>query len=755
MTARLSTGKSGLRTYFLHKLSQLKGSLAMICIMSMISYPLIAVCANVYMNIQLEKNNGPVGDEQFYEFNTRISMYGAINNTLLVIGFLAVVFLFLEGFFVVRKNFRYLYDKQYTDMDMSLPIDHNTRFFGDILSGLTVYMIPQIIALILGALILIPTYQYKSYDFYLGFESATMLLTRGGIIFVSASLMQFFFMLMIMSFCGRKLTANIVPFIFTAAVPLTVIFMMLIIGSCCYGLSFNNIYGMFGDSLVFMCSPLGMCLTVFLTQTQKWDTLVCGPVEAISVLLSAAYGCAAYFMIKYRRAERTGNAFVYKGGRYATQFMIIFASATLIFMPVFANMNLMGGGFYALSSFMYTLMNIPADVLIISWVIINLVLFAVIELVCREKLLKPKKLLMSVLRFGGGVLASFLICVFLSKCEGFGAADYIPAAGDIDYIRLYNHSPGRMLMMYDSVNIDDEQYISEIEDFHRRILSERPDYRKTSSEEDKMAGAYVNFQLEYYLKNGTVIEREYYLPKEYTRDAMELAFDCGVFAEQYKLSDSPDDENAMIKYDKHYEGRPEINEVVTVIPYREFAEAVRLDAEQTDLEDMFFGEGIVCKSVWAYDGKNTSKSICVYSTFENTKALFRKYNYDLFADMYENVVKYYLVKYESVGSCTAAIKVDYDPMTGYSEREYREITPEQASVLIPYSSVSTAYNESRDIYMLMTVCEYYDDGGNVYYSTGDNSLLVTEKHCDTAAEIYNSAVAATDEEMSIYLPGYR
>ena len=752
MTAQPSISKGKFRTYFFYKLSKLRGKLVAACILSLFSYPMMALAVNILYD-GLMKRHTDSGNIPNADLDMQVGMMNATAMLCMAAGIVCIAVLFIEGFFVVKSSFRSLYDKKYIDMDLSLPVSDNTRFAADILSGSLIYVVPQIAAVVIGRLVLIHSYGFSEESFYSDYTGIMEFIETGSIFMVCGSVMQFFFTLMIMSFCGRKLTANIVPILFGVGVPVTIIFLAMIVNSCAYGIEIGNIYGYFSDSFILQCSPLGMCLSVFFISQQRISELAAFPIELVTLLYSAAFCAASWFMIKRRRAERTGSAFVYKGGRYAVQFMILLASASVIFLPVFDRVNARRS-YYAVSGSLVKYLEIPAAALVITWVIVNIVLFVVTELVCREKLGSPKKLAFMAARFIGSGVLSVLICYGLSVSDGLGTVGYVPEVSQIEGVQLMDNMP-RMVYGYNDHYVSDEESLRLITDFHRRIIEERPDFKWVY--DDSYADeyrSYVHFSLDYRMKNGSRTERSYFLPKEYAHDAISLLFSTRAFADNYKLE--TDDKDALVMVPGN-DGVYYASE----IPYNEFAAALYKDALETTYEDICVDGGQMYKTLEIIYSNDNRQYVIVSNTFTDTVELMNRYNCNIFDGVYDDAVKFYMMQYTSEGSFTADIKYDYTAdENGYMmptlNYDIREITAEQANELLPHTATTPVYEESRDIYEVFCVYEYKNGDGSVYYVTNNYTgpRFVAEKQCDRAAEIYNAAEPAGSEDIQKYLPEY-
>lgn len=146
MTAQNSANKSvfyKFLPYYLNKVKYLRPQLIMSIIFSVLSYPAFMLIINILCPVErdlleLSQYISDPTPEQ-YEMNMALLDKRSLLYSLLIaeiiIGVLSLVGLFIFTFVTTFRSFRCLHNKSVVDMDMSLPINHNTRFFGDLAAG--------------------------------------------------------------------------------------------------------------------------------------------------------------------------------------------------------------------------------------------------------------------------------------------------------------------------------------------------------------------------------------------------------------------------------------------------------------------------------------------------------------------------------------------------------------------------------------------------------------------------------------------
>ena len=138
MTAQNSANKSvfyKFLPYYLNKVKYLRPQLIMSIIFSVLSYPAFMLIINILCPVEREliELSQYISDPtpEQYEMNMALLDKRSLLYSLLiaeiVIGVLSLVGLFIFTFVTTLRSFRYLHNKSVVDMDMSLPINHNTR----------------------------------------------------------------------------------------------------------------------------------------------------------------------------------------------------------------------------------------------------------------------------------------------------------------------------------------------------------------------------------------------------------------------------------------------------------------------------------------------------------------------------------------------------------------------------------------------------------------------------------------------------
>lgn len=335
MTAQNSANKSvfyKFLPYYLNKVKYLRPQLIMSIIFSVLSYPAFMLIINILCPVEREllELSQYISDPtpEQYEMNMALLDKRSLLYSLLIaeiiIGVLSLVGLFIFTFVTTLRSFRCLHNKSVVDMDMSLPINHNTRFFGDLAAVFTVNILPHFIAILL-AQILLQFADLSAFDTQ-GEIQAIVEAMMGPMAFTGLfmCIMEIAITLLLISFCGRLAEACIYPILINFAIPVIHLMTINLVESGVYGavLYPSAISTAVGSAYpITASSPLGMMIMTLYSMMSigcKGSVSDCGPIfrpefGIPALLVTLACFAGAYFLIKYRRAERVGMPYVYKG----------------------------------------------------------------------------------------------------------------------------------------------------------------------------------------------------------------------------------------------------------------------------------------------------------------------------------------------------------------------------------------------------------------------------------------------------------
>lgn len=523
MTAQNSANKSvfyKFLPYYLNKVKYLRPQLIMSIIFSVLSYPALMVLGNIGCVLEadyyrLGELEGGVDYMQIQAAQDKLNTWSSFLIAEVLIGALCLAGLFVFTFVTTLRSFRYLHNKSVVDMDMSLPVDHNTRFFGDLAAVFTVNILPHLVAILLGQ-ILLPFADFNAFDTQ-GDTQAIVEAIMGPMAFTGLFMcvMEIAITLLLISFCGRLAEACVYPILINFAIPVIHLMTINLVESGVYGavLYPSAISTAAGSAYpITASSPLGMMIMTLYSMMSiscKGSVSDCGPIfrpefgiPALLVTLACLAG--AYFLIKYRRAERVGMPYVYKGMGLVIPGIVIFA----ITVPVsyFISIN-MRGQEDTMDYYSFTQNNIPG--MIIGTIISTFILYIIMELISGRNF---RKFGLSVAKWAGTLAACALICFGLNMANGFGAAYYVPnpdrvASASMSYYNSDSFGDRTASLTKNQFRIKGESgddILQTIREVHDKIPKNNGDGASD--------GKYVSFY--YVMKDGTQLERRYSVSSE-------------------------------------------------------------------------------------------------------------------------------------------------------------------------------------------------------------------------------------------------
>lgn len=530
MTAQNSANKSvfyKFLPYYLNKVRYLRPQLVMSAVFSVLSYPAFMLIMDIMCPLEreyyrlMELYGGVINDatpEQYALFQAaqdKVTLMYSFFVAEIIIGIISLVGLFIFTFVTTLRSFRYLYNKSVVDMDMSLPVDHNTRFFGDLAAVFTVNILPHLCSILLGQILL----QFADLEAFdsMGQIQRMVEAIMGPMAFTGLfmCIMEIAITLLMMSFCGRLAESCIYPILINFAIPVIHLMTLNLVESGVYGaVLYPSATSVFWGSAypITASSPLGMCImTLYSMRNTKCE----GSISDVAPIFRPEYGipallvtlaclAGAYFLIKYRRAERVGMPYVYKGMGLVIPGIVIFAIT--VPMSYFVSINLRGQEdtmeYYSLTS-----NSVPG--LVIGTIIFTFILYIIMELISGRNF---RKFGLTIAKWAGTLAACALICFGLNMSNGFGAAYYIPApdrivSAGVSYTDC--NVTGRLSALtknnFHITAIDgDTKMLQLINALHKEVPKNNGDWAND--------GYFVEFY--YVMKDGTQLERRYSISSE-------------------------------------------------------------------------------------------------------------------------------------------------------------------------------------------------------------------------------------------------
>ncbi len=763
MTAQNSATKSGFLRYFLYKLGSLKQHIILNSVMALFSYPAIAVVGMLTVN-KWNEYYKVLGQGNNFELFKQCQMWENILIMFIYIGIIALAGVFFTGLAIQHKNFRYLFDKKYVDMDISLPVSDNGRFFGDFLSGLLAYMVPHILAVVTGLIILLCYPPCVNFDIITPVSEMEVMgmpildiFLQCAVIGLLSCLLFYCLNLFILSLCGRAAETRLTTVIINMALPLLTFTLVVLSQLYYYGKAeMTELVPFFYNNAVSNLSPVGMLVTTFISSIEAGayrdsNSYTFIPLRnggaIISIIACLVFTAAAYILIRKRRNERTGSPYVFKSMRH-----IVSALIALSVFSVSVICDFFGKDY----GWSYAYIDAAPEINFVNLIpafVITFIIFIIMELVSGNGF---RKFHFTLLRYAAAAGGSLLVCILLLNSKGFGAEGFVPSSDNVVFASV-NFSQERnaygTMKLY---NTDD------IIKFHKDYLEDRTLYRAEKP--------YANnnyFSVSYLLKNGDIVRRSYSdIDGAYIDDIARLCLASGGFKNQYEPMGEVSDVASIKYYAPDNETDMSASERNADIPPDKLFEALAVDAENVTFEQLYVYPYQINASTRRHinvEWKNAiynndsldeygvsgwyNKYYEIYPFFENTIKLFSDYGIDLFYKQNINCERAVIIKSES----DYFKNYWYTYMDSYEDGDGRiytdnihiaDIDSQEFKELVTKSNDTVYYGtEGEEVYCVAEL--YYNEADKNWYTW--NIGMVTPEYLEKAKQYFDSTPTADPE----------
>lgn len=510
-------------TYFLYKLKQQGAAAALVAIIAFMGFPFCAfsmfMVNSTYetmmeaQQISVENPTAETGAAFDYAYNAYDawrSIYGIAPYILV----LTLIGLFIAEFIIMQGTYRYLSGKRYVDMDYSLPVSDDTRFFGDLLAGLAVVMVPFLAAVItaLGIFASIDSGAwYAEQDN--GFAEMLKFMPQIMWVVFGAMIMFYVFSLMITACCSRTVEARTVPLAINGFVPLIFVSLFFIVNQSFYG--YYSTFDGVSVMPISATSPIGMIIGALMNYTltagDESFTMMYPSEWIAAAVMTLIYTAAAYVLFKLRRSERVGTPYAYKGMRHI-------APAIVVTGIVCTVLSIRLSTTYEDGLLERTLLSSDSRGWIVAICIITFVIFLVMELVSGKGF---KKFGFTLLRYIATLAGGFIVFYGAAFVGCAVEENRIPAANSVDNV----------VVSYTEVNMNVRCEFKETADIEKAISLHR-DFLSNRFDD---GGSIV---IKYTLKNGKEFYRGYSTANEQQEKTLRLLMENGGLERNYWLDDS-------------------------------------------------------------------------------------------------------------------------------------------------------------------------------------------------------------------------
>ena len=479
MTAATSTlKKSFFKTHFKNTILENKKFLFIVSVLHLIGYPVIAFTIRYY-------SEHPDNTDESYAIASCIALAIAI----------------LSGAIIAISIFNYLYKKSTVDMNLSLPLTTRQRFLSEYFAGLTIYIVPAIIGGLIGTVILLTgkheLMEFLKYTIYIG-----SIVIIGMILYYSLTVL-------ILSCCGSLFETILSTLLINAMIPVSIYLLSYtIISNDSFGLSSNSLF----LNQIFISSPIGNAAFIiyFFNNVNMYGNVNTNlyfhwliPTLIFTVLIVLL----SYFLYKKRKAEQVSKPYVYKFIYYAILFFVTFCIISIFKVST-------GSSDYTAHTD-----STPIDASFFPAVMCSGIVFFIMEIISNRGF---KKFWLSILKFAGTITCIYAVLLLCHATNGFGVNKYVPLESAVDNVIIDFDNTSTY-----NLPIRNKHTIHDVVSLHEIVIKEKYEDKNTShkeipeSELDQRIknGALAtynrnNISITYYLKNGSILTREYNVSDE-------------------------------------------------------------------------------------------------------------------------------------------------------------------------------------------------------------------------------------------------
>jgi len=410
---------------------------------------------------------------------------------------IALVIKMLMAIAIAFFQFDYCYDKTKVDMAYSIPLTRKQRFYSDFFSGLTMYVLGDLLQIVLSEMIFAIAYAVKpnngiAKDLLKGGQFQEKI-TEIMVMILFIQIMLYVVTSFVIACTGalfEAITATIYVNILLASTPYMV-----------YRLCASKLFGMGEDFLAATekfsheGSPLGGFLRLVrfvrerdLDDFWKWLFWYCCVIVMFALVTSV--------VMKRRKAQDVGKTFVVK------PLYDIVLAAVMLHLGVFAFYN---------------------DNNVFSFLLLTLITYFVIEVVTNRGLKRMKQ---SMIRYGMIVTVTLGVIILINKTNCFGAAFYVADGEDVQEIEVRFDGLGNM-SCFKNVTFRSSDNIQQILELQQKLINQ---YREETKHTPLFSltndiGQFNHKKTYFYMRvkeNGKSYRRDYWISYQEMKDLVKL-----------------------------------------------------------------------------------------------------------------------------------------------------------------------------------------------------------------------------------------
>lgn len=532
MTTQKSTNNSFMLKYIRYKIGRHKGIAVVNIVFSLLCLPLLSLMSLITFSRYAEIAEAAYANPDIaFKIYRELDICTAFLIVCLFIAVISAVVLLITT--IITPSLMYTYNSRKCDADMylSLPLTLKQRFFGDFFAGAVINFIPLLLNLGMGigfVGILQGAINSKASLFISQhIMTSTDIILYGSILqgclfgFLCAFLIfagLYLFGVFISSVCGRLADS----LVFSLAAPLL---LLGFVGICGYLIS-GAIVGI--DALDFLLNvlslipPFGIAINAFgIISTTPYLITESGfsalfrafspSALIITAIVYAALLIGAYYLTKHRKAEKTGQPFVYNSVYYIMSCGLLGIIALFILNWVTTH-GLSNDSILGIS---------------LTGIFVSAVMFFFIELAHNRGF---KKIWQWGLRYVGTAAGAALLLMVIKLSGGFGIAYYVPDVNAVESVIFCD----RALISYGGENQSLNGLTST-----EFVFNSDEDKKMITSLHKMLIGQVETgngIEFEYRMKNGTTVKRSYYIPEyELEKEVVDKLSTNDSFINQYLL----------------------------------------------------------------------------------------------------------------------------------------------------------------------------------------------------------------------------
>lgn len=419
----------------------------------------------------------------------------------------------LLGIVSALRSFTYLHKKTQADKTMALPLSTKQRFAGSYISGLVIYIVPYIPAIVLSAIIFPVFFCIWGQSFLIAEYEAVFLIYA--VIGLLTMIMLYTTTVFICSCCGSLLESTVYTLLLNAGIPLFVYILNYI--------SYSHLPGIvpeyeLSSSLTLAGTFGGLYKLINIILFDGVDVIK-GPVLYGTILwvikyilLIAVLIGLSFCLYKKRKAEDISKPFVHS---FIYFIFIVTAVISIEGFCIFQNIGIIG-------------------------IFVSLILYITLDLIKTRGSKRIKKHAISFFCYVFSIAASFAIVKISDATEGFGQKSYIPQENSIKSVTLSRcfESKGVYTSSLHEITLTDKDSIEQIIKMHQATIEYNNEHllerNNTIFLINKLAqyrddGFYSNTQtspveISYMTNTGKITKRSYRVPnKDWIKTLLILA----------------------------------------------------------------------------------------------------------------------------------------------------------------------------------------------------------------------------------------